>query len=82
MRWLFTILLMGFTLGCIGQNLVPNAGFDTSALSPSTYAQICHPTGWSSPSGFCALVYGHGSPDYYKVGGLSLIHISEPTRPY
>ena len=70
MRLSVTILLIvGYNLLCSGQNLVPNAGFDTSALSPSYYGQICHPTGWSSPSGYCALVYGHGSPDYYKVGG-------------
>ena len=67
--FILIILLMSIKLFSIGQNLVPNPGFDTSALSPSTYAQICHPTGWSSPSGYCALVYGHGSPDYYKVGG-------------
>ncbi len=51
------------------QNLVPNASFDTSTLSPNYYGQICYPNGWSSPSGYCTVVVGHGSPDYYKTGG-------------
>ncbi len=67
------LLISVYLFACINasaQNMVNNAGFDTSATNPNTYAQICYPTGWNTPSGYCAVVPGHGSPDYYKTGGL------------
>lgn len=50
---------------CPGQNLVVNGGFETYSALPSTYAQICLATGWSSANGSCTLVVGCGSPEYY-----------------
>lgn len=70
MRGLYLIILSILTIQVNSQNLVGNAGFDTSATNPTSYAQICYPTGWNSPSGYCAVAVGHGSPDYYKSGGL------------
>ena len=68
---LISLFLISFCMNQImqGQNLVPNSSFDTSTLSPSYYGQICYPTGWSTPSGYCTVVVNHGSPDYYKTGG-------------
>lgn len=48
-----------------GQNLVVNGGFETYSALPTTYAQICLATGWSSANGSCTLVVGCGSPEYY-----------------
>jgi hypothetical protein len=70
MKGLYLIILLVLFLPANSQNLVSNAGFDTSSTNPTSYAQICYPTGWNSPSGYCAVAVGHGSPDYYKSGGL------------
>ena len=48
-----------------GQNLVVNGGFETYSALPTTYAQICLASGWSSANGSCTLVVGCGSPEYY-----------------
>lgn len=48
-----------------GQNLVVNGTFETYSALPSTYAQICLASGWSSPTNSCVLVVGCGSPEYY-----------------
>ena len=70
MKGLYLIILLVLFLPANSQNLVSNAGFDTSSTNPTSYAQICYPTGWNSPSGYCAVAVGHGSPDYYKSGGI------------
>jgi hypothetical protein len=51
------------------QNLCPNAGFETYTSLPTTYAQTCFSSGWTSASGTCSLVPGTGSPDYYNTSG-------------
>ncbi len=56
-----TLLGMAVT----AQNLVVNSGFETYSALPTTYAQMCLATGWSSANGSCTLVVGCGSPEYY-----------------
>lgn len=51
------------------QNICTNGTFETYTSLPSTYSQCCFATGWSSPSGICALVVGTGSPEYYHTSG-------------
>lgn len=52
------------------QELVPNGSMNTFSSAPTTYAQVCNATGWSSPSGYCSVVIGCGSPDYYNTAGV------------
>ncbi len=68
-NWFILFYITGLQITGYSQNIVHNASFDTSVLSPSYYGQICYPTGWYSPSGYCTVVINHGSPDYYKTGG-------------
>ena len=51
------------------QELVGNGSMDVYSAAPSTYAQVCNATGWTSPSGYCSMVVGCGSPDYYNTAG-------------
>ncbi len=71
-RWSYRIFIGALTIGWSlvrwntqAQNLVPNPGFETYSALPSTYAQICLATGWSSANGSCVLQVGCGSPEYY-----------------
>lgn len=45
----------------IGQNLVPNPGFETFSSAPTTYGQISNATGWSSAYGSCDLFHPSAS---------------------
>ncbi len=57
-------VLLG-SVSAFPQNLVTNPGFETYSALPTTYAQVCLATGWSSANGSCSLVVGCGSPEFY-----------------
>ena len=48
---------------CIGQNLIPNAGFEYSWKCPNSFNQMLFATGWSNPT--------TGTPDYYNACGVN-----------
>lgn len=61
--------MLAFAFTGQAQNLVPNGGMDVYSAVPTAYAQVCRADGWSSPSGYCSMVVGCGSPDYYNTAG-------------
>ncbi len=68
-KWFTIVLIVICFVPSFAQNLVPNNSFDSITSPPDDYAQICQATGWSSPSGFCSLMVGEGSPDFYHEDG-------------
>lgn len=61
--------LLGLSVSSFGQNLLTNGGFEAYTALPNTYSQICNSNTWTTPSGFCSLVVGCGSPEYYNAAG-------------
>lgn len=61
--------LLGLSVSSFGQNLLTNGGFEAYTALPNTYSQICNSNTWTTPSGFCSLVVGCGSPEYYNSAG-------------
>ena len=53
----------------LGQNLVPNGGFETFSSLPTGYAQLCKASGWTSASNACTIAPGCGHPDYMHTAG-------------
>ncbi len=69
-HFLFFFLFVFFfnTIG-ISQNICTNGDFEDYTALPSTFAEICKASGWENPAGYCFLVIGSGSPDYYHTSG-------------
>lgn len=57
MRFLLTSLCILFTCGIIGQNLVPNPGFEEFRKCPRKVSQLNRAKDWDSPT--------KGTPDYF-----------------
>lgn len=55
--WVFLL----FNTFLIGQNIIPNAGFEHYGMCPFNHSQINKATGWENPT--------KGSPDYYNACG-------------